>query len=214
MEIQERIEISEKIEIFDRFEMIAGIIIAVFTAILAINGLSGSSYVQSALLANSEKVNAYDWYNTKGIKQILVEGQKDTLDSLLASGAVNSTNRQPIEDYSEELSKKIDKYIKEKNEILLGSDNISQEDWIQDVDGKLGQVVGAKDWEKEIAVNNLAGAKSDLAELFLQIGLVLGAISLVMQTRKTKWVFLYAMIVTGMVGSFFATWAILILWPF
>jgi hypothetical protein len=197
-----------------KFEMIAGITIAFFTAILAISGLAGDSYGQSILLANTEKANAYDWYNTKGIKQIQVENQRDSLQTLLDSGAVKAESRQSILDYLKELDQKIAKYTAEKNEILVGSATLDKSQWVQDVDGELGKVKGAKEWEAETKLLDKAGAKMDLASLFLQICLVIGAISLIMRKPKSKWTFLGLAVIIGLVGTIYMIIGLTVSWPF
>jgi len=260
-----------------RFEMIAGVIIALFTAILALAGLAGDSYGQSILLANNEKASAYDWYSSKSIKQNLIEGQKEDLEALMDSGALKE---QAADDFNEYLTKldeislriknlkdtpdvnmgkaspeniyldleiakisgalealltsdllqtdtqtrlrnhivdlqnEIDRYGKEKTEILKGSANLDKSEWVQDVDGELGQVIGAQEWEDEINTLNEAGGKMDLAGLFLEIMLVLGAISLVMQRPRGKWIFLTISILVGLVGTSFMVWGMTIMWPF
>jgi len=282
-EEQEDVE-KEKPDPSARFEMITGIILAFFTAILALSGLAGDSYGESILLAESEKTSAYDWYSSKSIKQTLTEGQRDTLAALLKTNSIseqnnfnykeyldeldkitlnvknavavqdldvkntsanqgkvlpedyhldlelakvtgaleslfNNSNEQNsiqtnIEKYINELDKEINRYKKEKNEILQGSAAINSDDWTQDVDGELGKVIGAQEWEEEIELIEEAGSKMDLSGLFLEICLVMGAISLVMQRPTSKWVFLSAAIVIGLLGSLYMVWGMTIVWPF
>lgn len=203
-----------KIDIQDKFEMIAGIVIAIFTAILAISGLAGDSYGQSILLGNTEKADAYDWYNTKGIKQTVAEGQKDVLDSLIATGVIKADSKKQAEAYIGKLQEKINKYANEKNEILIGSQALDQSQWAQDIDGEMGKVIGAKEWEAQIEALDKAGSKMDMSDLFLQICLVMGAISLVMQRPKSKWTFLFLTIGVGLIGTIFTIWGLLLVWPF
>jgi hypothetical protein len=212
IKIEQKEEIS--IDIQDKFEMIAGIIIAIFTAILAIAGLAGDSYNQSILLSNTEKADAYDWYNTKGIKQTVTEGQKDILDSLIATGVVKAESKKEVEAYLSKLQDKINKYSVEKNEILVGSAALDQSQWSQDVNGEMGKVVGAQELETEIEGLDKAGGKMDLADLFLQICLVMGAVSLVMQQPKSKWAFLYLAIFIGLMGTIYTIWGLILVWPF
>jgi len=197
-----------------KFEMIAGIIIAFFTAILAIAGLAGDSYGQSVLLANAEKADAYDWYNTKGIKQMIVEGQKEIVESLLASGLIKAEAKTALQQSLADLDNSIDKYKNEKNEIMVGSAALDKSQWVQDVNGELGKVVGAQEWETEIATLDKAGAKMDLASLFLQICLVVGAISLIMRKPKSKWTFLGLTVIIGLVGTIYMILGLTISWPF
>ncbi len=214
---EEVIKIEESVSIEDgnsRFEMMAGIVIAVFTAILAINGLAGDSYGSSILLANTEKASAYDWYNSKGIKQILAEGQADTMSGLLDSGIITASKQADFQTEIDKVTAKSERYLKEKNEILKGSANLPQDEWIQDVNGELGQVVGAQEWEQEIEKLDKAGTKTDLADLFLQICLVMGAISLVMQKPRYKRMFLSLTVVLGSLGAIFCLVGLITYWPF
>ncbi|MCX6745223.1 MAG: DUF4337 domain-containing protein [Candidatus Parcubacteria bacterium] len=214
---EEIIKIEESVTIEEgnpRFEMMAGIVIAVFTAILAINGLAGDSYGSSILLDNTEKVSAYDWYNSKGIKQILAEGQANTMTGLLESGVIASGKQADFQKEIDKVTANSARYIKEKNEILQGSDNIPQNEWIQDVDGELGKVVGAQEWEQEIEKLDKAGSKSDLADLFLQICLVMGAVSLVMQKPRYKSMFLSLTVILGVLGTIFCVIGLITSWPF
>jgi hypothetical protein len=197
-----------------KFEMIAGIIIAFFTAILAIAGLAGGSYGQSVLLGNSQKNSAYDWYNTKGIKQMIVEGQKETIESLLASGLIKTEAKETLKQNLTDLDKSIAKYTNEKNEIMVGSVALDKSQWVQDVDGELGKVKGAKEWEAETEILDKAGAKMDLSSLFLQICLVIGAISLIMRKPKSKWTFLGLAVIIGLVGTIYMIIGLTIIWPF
>jgi hypothetical protein len=209
--VEETVTVEEQ---SSRFEMFAGVVIAIFTAFLAINGLAGDSYGSSILIANGEKASAYDWYNSKSIKQILVEENRATLDGLVSAGAVSSGASSVLAEHISDLDTRIEKYQKEKTEILKGSNTIGEADWVQDVDGEMGKVIGAQDWEVEIDALNEAGGKTDLAGLFLEICLVMGAISLVMQGYKTKMKFMMLTIALGALGVIFMVWGIALYWPF
>ncbi|MCX6743287.1 MAG: DUF4337 family protein [Candidatus Parcubacteria bacterium] len=210
-EINTQVNIEED---SSKFEIIAGIIIAFFTAILAIASLAGNSYGQSVLLGNSQKNSAYDWYNTKGIKQMIVEGQKETVVSLLASGLIKAEAKAALQQNSADLDKSINKYTSEKNEIMVGSAALDKSQWAQDVNGEFGKVVGAQEWENKIATLDKAGAKMDLASLFLQICLVVGAISLIMRKPKSKWTFLGLTVIIGLIGTIYMIIGLTINWPF
>ncbi len=260
-----------------RFEMIAGVILVLFTAILVFSGIAGDYYSKSIIIASSEKSTAYDWYNSKTIKQNLIEGQKADLEALIGSGVlkeqvslefkqyleklenvsirikklkdtpdvnlgkaypeniyldleiakisgalealINSDllqtgTQERLRDHIVELQNEIDRYDKEKTEILQGSENLDPIKWAQEIDGKLGKVVGTKDWENKIEILNEAGGKINLARLFLEIMLILGAISLVMRKPQNKWVFLTLSILVGIVGTGFMIWGLTIVWPF
>jgi hypothetical protein len=64
----------------------------------------------------------------------------------------------------------------------------------------MGLVIGAEEWEALANDLDNVGDVFDLATLFLEICLVLGAISLVIDQWKLKKVFFTSMIVLGLVG--------------
>ena len=66
------------------YEILFGVTLAVFAAVLAVADLGGGKYGGDEGLASNEKASALMWYQSKSIKQTLAEGQSETLRSLLA----------------------------------------------------------------------------------------------------------------------------------
>lgn len=190
-----------------RFEALCGILIALFAAVLAVTDLGAGKFGDDELIAHNEKNNAYLWYQSKGIKETLVEGQRDTLQSLVAAGSIRPEQLPAVQGLIAKLDGKVERYGKEKKEILLGSTAVGQEGWAQDVDGEMGKVRGAKEWESEAMALGGVGDVFDYSTLFLQICLVLGAISLVVQTGTTRRTFFLGMIGLGVVGAVFSALA-------
>lgn len=190
-----------------RFEALCGILIALFAAVLAVTDLGAGKYGDDELIAHNEKNNAYLWYQSKGIKETLVEGQRDTLQSLVAAGSIQADQIPAIQGLIQKLDDKVERYDKEKKEILLGSVAVGQEGWAQDVEGEMGKVVGAKEWEGKAGVLDGVGNTFDTSTLFLQICLVLGAISLVVEGGATRRTFFGGMIVLGLLGAGFSALA-------
>lgn len=190
-----------------RFEALCGILIALFAAVLAVTDLGAGKYGDDELIAHNEKNNAYLWYQSKGIKETLVEGQRDTLQSLVAAGSIQSEQLPAIQGLLQKLDDKVERYGKEKKEILVGSATVGQEGWAQDVEGEMGKVVGAKEWEGKAGVLDGVGNTFDTSTLFLQICLVLGAISLVVEGGATRRTFFAGMIVLGLLGAGFSALA-------
>jgi hypothetical protein len=183
-----------------RYEVSFGLALSIFAAVLALNELAGGKYGDDELRLASERTSAYLWYQSKGIKESLGEGQRDLLKALITGGAIRPEQTAGIEARVRELENDLGRYRKEKNEILQGSAKVGRDNWAQDVDGKLGQVVGVKELESQLEVLGAAGDRFDLATLFLQICLVLGAVGLIISKERLKRAFLGAMIVTGSVG--------------
>jgi hypothetical protein len=187
-----------------RFEIICGMTIAFLAAILAVTDIGAGKYGDDELISHNEKTTAFAWYDAKGIKQNLAEGQRDMLISLIKAGGIQKDQVAGVESLIVELNADIARYKKEKNEILLGSAKVGSENWVQDVNGEMGKVIGAKEYEDIGNKLGAAGDKFDYASLFLQLCLVMGAISLVLQIEKVKWVFFGVMVALGTVGTVFS----------
>lgn len=183
-----------------RYEVFFGLALAVFAAVLALNELAGGKYGDDELRMASERTSAYLWYQSKGIKESLAEGQRDLLRALTTGGAIRAEQVGGVEARVRELEVDLTRYHKEKNEILLGSAKVGRENWAQDVEGKLGRVIGVKELEAQLEVLGAAGDRFDLATLFLQICLVLGAVGLLVSQARLKRIFLGAMVAIGSIG--------------
>jgi uncharacterized protein DUF4337 len=189
------------------FEVICGVLIAAFAAVLAITDLGAGKYGDDELIAHNEKSGAYLWYQSKGIKETLAEGQRDTLQALVAAGAIRPEQLPTVEGLIHRLDGNVKRYGKEKAEILHGSKAVGPASWAQDVDGKLGQVVGAKEWEAKANTLNEVGDTFDYATFFLQLCLVFGAISLVIQRDGMQRAFFWMMNLLGLIGAAISAYA-------
>ena len=70
-------------------------------------------------------------------------------------------------------------------------------------------MIGAKQWEYCAIRLGAICDWYDRATLFLQFCLVLGAVALVLQTGRYKWVFFGSMVVLGLIGSAISLYAYL-----
>lgn len=192
-----------------RFETWCGVVIALFAAVLAITDLGGGKYGDDELIAHNEKGGAYLWYQSKGIKETLVEGQRDTLQALVEAGSIRPEQLPAIRKMIQDLDGSAARYGREKKEILLGSKTVGRDNWAQDVGGEMGKVIGAEEWKAKADALNDAGDVFDYATFFLQICLVMGAMSLILQHDRIRNIFFTAMIVLGLVGLGFSVMAFL-----
>ncbi len=186
------------------FEVLCGLTLAVLAAILAITDLGAGKYGDDEIIGHNEMSSAYSWYQSKSIKQSLVEGQGDTMKALLQAGAVPEERRAAVEQIVAKSDADVARYKQEKKEILLGSAKVGEANWVLDNDGELGKIKGAKEWEEEIATLGAAGDLFDLATLFLQICLVMGAISLLLKGRLMRNSFYGVMVALGGIGAVYA----------
>lgn len=183
------------------WEIRFGITLAVFAAVLAINNLGSGKFGDDEIKETNEKSSAYMWYQAKGIKETQAEGQRDMMRMLLQAGAISPDKVVEIDKVADKLDSDIQRYKLEKKEILLGSAAVGEENWVQDIDGKMGQVVGAK--EREQVLNRLATAGDvfDYATLCLDLCMVLGAIGLLLKIPQGRKVMLATVILLGIEGT-------------
>ena len=186
------------------FEMKCGIVIAIFAAIMAVSDMFAGKFGEDEIKFINEKASSYMWYQSKSIKETVVEGQRDLLNTLINGQIINHESVKKLDEHAQTLSRDIEKYKKEKKEILLGSAKIGQENWIQDIDGKLGQVIGAVEYQEKIEVLGKAGDQFDFSNLFFQMCLVMGAISLVIKKQKLQLIFFYVMVSLGSIATIFS----------
>ena len=190
-----------------KLETWCGLLLGVFAAILAIANLGGGKYGDDEMKAVNEKNSTFSWYQAKGIKQNLAENERDLMKSLLASGIISSEKKESIDEIIKDRDEKINQYKREKKEIMEGSKRIGKENWAQDMNGEMGKVVGVKDWEDEIAKLSASGDYFDMANLFLQLSLVMGAICLVSPSQSSRKSFFMVMIGLGIIGTGYTSFA-------
>lgn len=189
------------------FEMICGLTLAVLAAVLAVTDLGAGKYGDDEIIAHNQKANAFQWYQAKGIKQSLVEGQRDMIRIMLDAGVVAAENRDKMGSMVAGLDAEIGRYKKERKEIMLGSRGVGKENWVLDEGGELGQVKGAREWEAETVTLGAVGDTFDIATFFLQICLVMGAISLIIKGKRMRNSFYGLMVLLGGVGSAYSVMA-------
>lgn len=160
-----------------------------------------ASFYDDEIIASNEKSATYEWFQAKGVKEIVAESQVHMLKSLVTSGAIVPKDTTAMNIEIQYLDKKAKRYGTDKEEILKGSKNVDSSNWTQyDNDGKLGNIKGAFEWEKEVKVLSAAGDTFDTSLFFMQIALVFGAVSLMLKSFKMKIAFLCFMVVLSFIG--------------
>jgi hypothetical protein len=188
----------------NRFEMKCGIVIAIFAAVMAVSDMFAGKYGEDEIKYINEKSSSYMWYQAKSIRETVVEGQRDLINTLVEWQLVKGEMVEKLNKHNQILSQDVLKYKKEKKEILLGSNKVGKENWAQDIDGKLGQVTGALEYQEKIEILGKAGDQFDFSNLFFQMCLVMGAISLVLKKEKLQTIFFYVMVSLGSIASVFS----------
>jgi hypothetical protein len=62
--------------------MRCGLVIAIFAALMAITHLLPGKYDADEIMINNDKAMAYSWYQSKSIKETLIQGEISLLKSL------------------------------------------------------------------------------------------------------------------------------------
>ena len=90
---------------------------------------------------------------------------------------------------------------------FLGSRAVGKENWVLDEGGELGKIKGAREWETDTVTLGAVGDTFDIATFFLQICLVMGAISLIIKGKRMRNSFYGLMVLLGGVGSAYSVMA-------
>jgi hypothetical protein len=156
-------------------------------------------------LAINKNGSYFSWYQSKSVKQSLQESHLATLESFIKAGMVKPEKEALLKEDIEKTKVDIKRYKMEKKEIMEGSANIPKTEWVQDIDGKMGAIVGVKEWEKMAAKLDDSTNKFDISMLFFQISLVLGAVCIIIYDNpKLQKMFIGLMIFSGSMGILFA----------
>jgi hypothetical protein len=186
-----------------RFEMLIGLLLALWAAALATCDLGGSNADNGTLLAANDAASAYSWYQSKSIKQSLAENELALLETLSESGSIAPAAASGIGERIKATGEDVGRLKKEKTEILKGSTVVGEANWAQDVDGKLGQVTGAQEYEAQSDALAKVGDTFDNGSLLLQLCLAVGALCLLFTQPLPRSLFFWAMNLLGAGGLFF-----------
>lgn len=190
-----------------RFEFASGLTLAILAAVTAVNDLGAGKYGDDEIMGHNERAAAFEWYQSKSIKQTVIEQQKDMLQALLDAGAIAPAATATITERTSKLDVEISRYKKEKKEIMEGSKAVGPEGQVLEKNGEKGQIIGANEWDHTLDILGPSGDLYDLATLWLQLSLVVGAMSLVLQQVRMKWAFYAGMVAMGGVGLYYSVQA-------
>ena len=189
-------------------QMTGGILIVIFAVLMGIVQLGNSNLGEKMIIVQNKLGSYSNWYQSKSIKQNLKESELHYLQTLLETGLVGKDKVTIIKDKIEVTKSQVLKYEAEKTEILMGSANVPRKFWAQDLDGDMGKIIGVKEWEAKADAYEFAGKKLDLGILFFQIGIVLGAVCILIYDHPTmQKVFIGLMAIFGLLGTVISCYA-------
>lgn len=184
--------------------------ITVFAAFLAINGLFGGKYGDDEMIAHQKQTQMFTWYQSKGQKKMLAENKKDIIEIFEKSGDISGQHLKYLDSLSETTEKDIKRYSDEQNEIRQGSIAVGKSNWVQEQDGELGKIIGAEEYKIEADKLGRAGDFFDYGDLALNLSLVLGAVSLILNGKRQKLLYLNITFVLGVIGGGLTAYAMFI----
>ncbi|MDX1326632.1 MAG: DUF4337 family protein [Arenibacter sp.] len=200
--------------IFKRKETVGGILIIVFAILLAITELIANNLREQMLISQNQEVNYSNWYQAKSIKQNLKENQLDLLQALLQAGLIPKEEQQNFKNVIAHTKSMVIKYDAEKTELLLGSANIPTKYWAQDLDGKMGKIIGVKEWGEKTLLYDGASQKMSMGKLLFQISIVLCVVCVIIRDNESlRTNFIVLSLLFGLTGILSASYGLMqILW--
>ena len=147
----------------DRFGRRVALVTAVFAVILSISSLGGTNATKEMLLSQQKSSDQWAFYQAKVIREHLYRAQKLRLeaDLLERGGAIRPEAREKLEALARRWDEEEKRYNAEKKDI-------------------------EKDAKKLEAVRDLSATRDpyfDLAEVFLQIAIVMSSVSILSRSR-------------------------------
>lgn len=154
-------ELHEQSE--DRFGRRVALVTAVFAVILSISSMGGNNATKEMLLAQQKSSDQWSFYQAKVIREHVYRAQKQRLEADLAErgAALAPAAREKIEALAKRWDEEEKRYNSEKKDI-------------------------EKDAKRLEAVRDLSATRDpyfDLAEVFLQIAIVMSSVSILSKSR-------------------------------
>lgn len=159
----------------DRFRNRAALLIACLAAILAIGGLGGGNATDDMIESNIKASDTWAFYQAKNVRQTMYEIAAEELESSLSAGTIDSAARPAAEKRLKEYRATIERYDSEPDE-AAPNDPLKGE-------GKKQLMARAKSHEAAFEQAADRDDAFDLAEVLLQLALVLGSVAILAVNR-------------------------------
>ncbi len=159
----------------DRFRNRAALLIAILAAVLAIGGLGGGNATDDMVANNIKASDSWAFYQAKNVRQTMYEIAADELKASLEAGTVASAARPAAEARLKDYQSTIARYDSEPdpkapNDLLKG-------------EGKKEIKARAQSYEQAFDHASERDNNFDLAEVLLQLALVLGSVAILALNR-------------------------------
>ena len=176
-------------EAADRFRNRAALLIACLAAVLAIGGLGGGNATDDMIENNIKSSNTWAFYQAKNVRQTMYEIEAAGIEDSLSAGTIAPAARPAAEARLKDYEATIARYDSEPdaeapNDPLKG-------------EGKKQLSAQAESYEAAFEEASRRDNAFDLAEVLLQLALVLGSVAILAVNR---WI-LTMSILLGILGS-------------
>jgi hypothetical protein len=176
-------------EAADRFRNRAALLIACLAAVLAIGGLGGGNATDDMIGNNIKASDSWAFYQAKNVRQTMYELAAEELEASLAAGSLSSAERPSAEARLKAYRDTIARYDSEPD-AKAPDDPLKGE-------GKKEIKARAASYEAAFEEASRRDNSFDLAEVLLQLALVLGSVAILAVNR---WI-LTLSVALGILGS-------------
>lgn len=159
----------------DRFRSRAALLIAMLAAVLAIGGMGGGNATDDMIASNIQASDTWAFFQAKNIRQTAFEIAVDEIDTALLEGDLSPARRERLETRRADYVAAIARYDSEP-------DPEAPDDLLRG-EGKKQLSAQAQQFESQFEIASKRDNNFDLAEVCLQLALVLGSVAILALNR-------------------------------
>ncbi|SFS73785.1 protein of unknown function [Brevundimonas viscosa] len=185
----------------DRFRSRAALLIAMLAAILAIGGMGGGNATDDMIASNIGASDTWAFFQAKNIRQTAYEIAAEDIETALLAEDLSAAERQRLEDRKAAYVATVARYDNEP-------DPAAPDDPLRG-EGKKQISARAQNFEAQFEAASRRDNNFDLAEVCLQLALVLGSVAILALNRPV----LIASAVLGGLGTLLTLNGFLLLAP-
>lgn len=185
----------------ERFRGRAALLIAMLAAVLAIGGMGGGNATDDMIASNIGASDTWAFFQAKNIRQTAYEIAVEDIDTALLAPGLPAAQRERLEARKADYAATIARYDSEP-------DPEAPDDPLRG-EGKAQISARAKNFEAQFATASERDNNFDLAEICLQLALVLGSVAILALNRPV----LIGSAALGAVGTVLTLNGFLLLFP-
>lgn len=157
----------------------AALAIAVLAAVLAVGELGGDNAKDAMIRNNIEASDTWNFYQAKNIRQTIYKLRADALAREISAPGVGPERRALLEGDLDKYRKTVARYEDEPDVTALGDATRGE--------GKRQLQARAKAYQEARQLAETKNNSFDFAKMALQLGIVLGSVSILASSRQLLW---------------------------